>query len=718
MFRMLGANAMLGRTFDDADANDPDVAILSFDAWRRHFGSDPEVVGTSIELHPGALMGSFSPRLLTVVGVLPAAFSFPTNTADYYVLLRSPPPGASPRVMMVAQLAEGASLESATDELNALGAASRGPWPVDAPALTATRFELERLQDIAVSEIRPQLGILLGSVVVVLLIVCANVANLLLARGTARHHEIALRLAIGASRGRLVRQMLTECLVLAAAGGALGALLAVAGVTLTKQLATVDAPGIFRLMFGTTILPRAHEVRVDMTTLGLALGLAAATSIVFGLLPALHLSRPRAVSLSGVRGTAGMARSRTRSVLVVSQLAMATILLVGAGLLIQSFVRLSGNNKGYDATNVVALQLLLPNEYSTARKAEVVDALLARLRQHPSVAAAGFARHGMLIGEALVLGPFVPRGRSLGDVEQGAVVRPRVRAVSDGFLTAMNVSFIEGRDFGPNSGENDARVLVINHSTAREWFGSERAVGQVVSWHAEGASVPATVIGVVDDVRQASLAQETFPEIYVEYHQLISQLERHPRAAQRQNELAFGFLSFAIQTTVAPESMLPEIRTTVGVADPHAGIDALLPMARLVEGSVARERFSAVLLSVFASISGVLAALGVYGLLAYVVVQRTAEIGIRMALGAGRASVLRLVLGDGLRLTILGVALGLLGAVALSRSLEAMLFDISPLDLATFVGVGILFGAVATLAAYVPARRATRVDPLVAMRAE
>jgi predicted permease len=396
---------------------------------------------------------------------------------------------------------------------------------------------------------------------------------------------------------------------------------------------------------------------------------------------------------------------------------MATILLVGAGLLTSSFVRLSGNNKGYDAANVVALQLLLPNEYATARKAETIDATLTRLRQLPGVRAAGFSRHGLLIGEEITIGTFVPLGRTLGEMRNNPA-RPRVRSVSDGFLTAMAVPRLDGREFEPRDTANAPPVIVVNRSAARQFFGSARAVGQPVNWHVGAAPVEMTVVGVVEDVRQESLVQETFPEVYVDYRQFLSLLERWPEYRERQNEWAIGFLSFAIRTDDAPETAVPSIRRLLGAVDPNAGIDALVPMTRLVASSLARERFSTVMLGAFAGVAAVLAAVGIYGVLAYLVVQRTAEIGIRMALGAQRPQVLGLVLRKGLFLTAAGITIGLIGAAAVTRFLQGMLFGITPLDPKTFLGVAVLFGFVTMLASYVPARRATRVDPLIALRSE
>lgn len=718
-FALLGVNPMLGRTLDDGDAANGNVVLLSFDTWQRHFNSDPNVVGSTLELRAGALMAPTPPRLLTVIGVLTADFELPTGPADFYVPLGPPTAsGQSPRVTMIGRLAPGVSIQAATDELNAMGAAIRPPWPGDAAALTGPRFEIQRLKDLAVADLKPALRIFVGAVVVVLLIVCANVANLLLARGMARQREMAVRVAIGASRGRIMRQILTECLVLAIAGGIIGALLAAAGVTMVKQLATVDAPGIFGLMFGSTILPRAHEVRVDLTVLAIALGTAVVTSIAFGVLPSLHLSSGRlAKTFGSSRQGMGPAASRTRAALVIGQLAMATVLLVGAGLLTSSFARLSGNNKGYDPANVVALQLLLPNQYSTARKAETIDTMLTRLRQLPGVQAAGFSRHGVLIGEELTIGDFVPLGRTLDEM-RNSPERPRVRSVSDGFLTAMAVPQLDGREFESGDTANAPPVIVINRSAARQFFGSARAVGQHVNWYVDDAPVQMTVVGVVEDVRQESLAQETFPEVYVDYRQFLSLLEKWPEHTRRQNEWAIGFLSFAIRTFAAPEAAVPSIRRLVGSVDADAGIDTLVPASRLVASSLARERFSTVMLGTFAGVAAVLAAIGIYGVLAYLVVQRTVEIGIRIALGAQRAQVLAEVLRKGLILTTIGITVGLIGAAAVTRVLEGMLFGITPLDPTTFVAVAVIFGFVTTLASYVPARRATRVDPLVALRSE
>jgi predicted permease len=716
MFALLGVRAMLGRTLVSSDDANPDVVVLSFDTWRQHFNADQAVVGTALEFRAGALLGPTPARWLTVVGVLPADFEFPTGPLDFYMPFALDPSRPSPRVTTIARLAPGVSLEAAIHEANAMGNAIRPPWPADAPTLTRPRFEVQRLKDLAVQRLRPALRVLFATVIVVLLIACANVANLLLARGTARQREMLVRLAIGASRARIMRQIMTECLVLAIAGGALGSLLAASGIALVKQLATVEAPGIFRLMFGATILPRAREVGIDINVFGIALSIAAVTSIVFGALPALHLSRTHHVHAMGSRGSGTAPKeSRIRATLVISQLVMATVLLVGAGLLTQSFIKLSAVDNGYNPSNVLAINLLFPDQYSIARRVETIGTLLERFRGTANVTSAGFSRHGLLIGEQLTIGTFVPPGRSL---EEMRATRARVRSVSDGYLTAMGVPLLDGREFEPGDDAMAPPVIVMNRSAARRYFGTGNPVGQVVDWHVGKERTQMHVVGVVEDVRQVSPTDEVYPEVFVEYRQLVHLLASWGEPTQRQNEMAIGFLSFALRTHGDPASVVQTVRKVVSGVDPSVGIDALVPMDRLVASSVAHERFYAVTIGVFAALAGLLAAIGIYGVLSYSVIQRTQEIGIRMALGAQRTQVLANVLRKGLILSAVGIALGLVGAAAGTRLLQGLLFGLTPLDTRTFLVVSLMFGFVATLASYLPARRATRVDPMVALRSE
>jgi len=714
-FSTLGVSAVIGRTFNAADAANPDVVVLSFDTWQRYFDRDPAVVGRVLEFQGGALIGPVMPRVMTVIGVLPPT-GVPNGTFDFYwpLVIANP---ATARVGMIFRLSPGVSLEAAREEANVIGAAMRPPLPANSNPLTVPRFDVQRLRDRDVQEIRPALRVFLAAVVVVLVIVCANVANLLLARGTTRQREIAVRLAIGASRMRVVRQIMTESLVLALAGGALGSVLAAGGVWLIKQLATVEAPGIYRLMFGTTLLPRMNEVAVDFGVLGTALTLAVVTSVMFGMLPALTLSRATRISGSDVRVSPGRTESRIRSALVVAQLVMATVLLVSGGLLANSFVKLSRVNNGYDASNVLAFNLLVPNEYSVARKAETIDWLLSRLRDYASVRSVGFSRHGLLIGEELFIGSWVPPGRTLEDVRNA---RTRVRSVSDGYLPAMGVPLLGGRYFDARDTAVTAQtVVVISRSAARQYFGDANPIGQALDWHfAEGHLQPMTVIGIVEDIRQESPTDDVFPEIFVDYRQFLALMDRAKQPPQRQDALAIGFLSFAIRASGDPASLVPAVRRIVHDVDADVGIDAIVPMNRLAASALARERFYALMLGLFAALAAMLAAIGVYGVLTYTVIQRTQEIGVRMAIGAQRGAVLALVLRKGLVLTSIGLTIGLIGAGIATRALQGMLFGITPLDPATYVVVSLLFGLAAVFAAYLPARRATKVDALVALRSE
>jgi putative ABC transport system permease protein len=575
------------------------------------------------------------------------------------------------------------------------------------------------MKDLVVGTLRPALRVFLAAVAVVLLIVCANVANLLLARGTARQREIAVRLTIGASRSRIVRQILTECVVLAGAGGLLGALIGAGGVALVKSLAIVDAPGIFRLAYGNTILPRANEVGVNLRVLGIAFGIAALTSAVFGSLPALHLSRSS--QLQAISGRpAGRTRrdTRVRAWLVVGQLVMATILLVGAGLLANSFIKLATVEKGYDPENVLIFQLVLPPEYATTRKAETIETLLAWLRAKPNVESAGFAYAGILLGIQDTVGAFVPPGRSLEETLK-ETDKPRLKSLSRGYLEAAGVKLLDGRLIDERDSASAPPAVVINRRVAQRYFGGVSPVGSGLTWHGgRGPAVPVQIVGVIDDIRQGSVEREPYSEIFMDYRQVYELAQRWGVSGSRLEGITFGFLSFAMRTRDDPEQAIPMVRDAIRSLDRNLGVDAIVPMERLVASSIARQRFYAVMLGAFAVVAGLLAAIGVYGVLAYAVVQRTHEIGVRMALGAERRQVLTLVLGKGVFLTAFGVSIGLAVAAAGARYLESLLFGIEPIDAATFAAVGLAFALVAVLASYLPARRATKVDPMVALRVD
>ena len=715
---VLGARAQIGRVYLLADAANPNVLVLDANAWRHAFHADPGVVGTTIEvLSPGA-----DARVLTIVGVLSDDFQSPTKPVDFYTPIVPDATASRFSGTMFGRLAPGVPLGAAVEEAKVIGTAIRPPLPTGRSPLPPGlhRFDVQILKDHIVTDLRPALGVLLGAVALVLLIVCANVANLLLARGTARRRELSVRFAIGASRGRVVRQLFTECLVLALVGGVLGAVCGALGIVLVKWLAAVESPGIFRVVFGASLLPRSGEIAVDRRLWAIAFSLATVTSLAFGLLPALRLSRPGQLHATGARsGGSGRGESRLRAALVVGQFVMATTLLVGAGLLVRTFLTLTAVENGYDPAHVVSFQLVFPPSYPVPRKIQVIEEIRTRLESAPNIAAAGSSRAGVLIPEEIYVGTLVPTGRTVDELRTDPG-RPHVRPVSAGFLSAMGVRFLGGRDIEAEDGAAATPSIVVTRSVAQRYLGMDRPLGQTVDWYSNGngAAIPARIVGVVEDVRNESPMSEARPEIFVEYRQLMAIQERWGDPPARREQAAIGFLSFAVRAKGRPESAMPTIAQIVRSVDTTVGIEAMIPMERLMASAVARYRFSAVLLGVFATVAGVLAAIGIYGVLAYAVVQRTQEIGVRIALGAGRAQVLALVLRQGATLAAGGIALGLAGAAVVTRVLRGMLFGVTALDPQTFVAVSVIFALVALVASYIPARRATRVDPMVALRAD
>ena len=725
-FDVFGMKPMLGRVITHSDEANPDVIVLSYDTWQRFFRGEADAIGSVIELRgslgsgPSNLGadGTQPARLLTIVGVLPDVYQTNGAVFDVYTPFAPGMFAQPPSVRVQARLRDGVPVTAAEEEANVIGNALRPPRPATESALTKPRFALLSLHDEIVEPVRPALRVFLVAVAVVLLIVCANVANLLLARGASRSRELAVRLAVGAGRARLVRQIFTECLVLSAVGGAFGAALGAAGVQLVRQLATIDAQGVFRLSFGGDLLPRIKEVGVDANVALIAFGLSLPACIVFGLLPALQLSRVSHLQAMGTRGSgATRAETRTRTVLVVSQLVLATVLLVTAGLLVNSFVNLSRVEKGYDPAKALAFQLVLPPEYATERKAATIEAVIAALKARPEVQEAGFAFAGILLGLEETAGTFTPPGRSLEEM-QADTAKPRLKSLTHGYLKAMGATLVGGRHLDGSDNATAPVVAVVNRSVMRKYFGEVNPIGTTVVWRPGEIEVPVEIVGVVEDVRQNRIAAPTYPEIFMDYRQVMAVHQRMGMPKQRVEQITFGFMSFSVRTHGDPRPLIPRVRELVRATDANATIDAIHPMEQMVGYSVARQKFYAVLLGTFAAVAGLLAAIGIYGVLAYSVVQRTQEIGIRMALGAERGQVMGLVMRRGVALASIGITVGLIGAFAGARYLQSMLFGIEPRDPATFVAVAAMFAVVTAAAAYLPARRATRVDPMVALRVD
>ena len=730
LFSVLGAHALLGRTLDARDEEPgSNTVVISAGAWQRYFQSDPAVIGRTVALKTqGPEAGFLDGTRVTIVGVMAREFDFPVPYCDYWapITTGSPVrswPGAG---FVIARLREGASAAVATDEANVIGEALRpkptsGPLSLPLPQGTR-RFDVEPIKEQAIAASRPALTVLALAVGVVLLIACANVATLLLARGTARLREVAVRLALGASRSRIARQLLTESLILTMIGGGLGVLFAVGGVEVLRSLASPNAQGPFLISFGGAMIPRLHEVAVDGRMLAIAVGLSAFTALVISVLPVLRLSQADHGLPMGVRGASGEASggrgdTRVRSLLVAGQIATATLLLVGAGLLVNSFGRLTRIDPGWNASGLLTFYLVAPQEYTTQRKSMLIDQLLVELRRTPGIKAAGFTYAGPLLGLIDSVGKFVPAGRTPEDIPDLST-GPYIRSVSHDFLQTMGVHLLAGRWLEPRDDAGAPPVIVINRSLARRFFGREDPVGQMV--HLDGRmDLPAQqVVGVVDDMRQGRLDQEPTPQFFADYRQVLALTQARRMPVPQQERLAFGFLSFVVRTDGDPARLMTSVRSLIGRVDANVGIDAMLPMEQLVASSLTRQRFYAAVMGVFAAIAVLLSAVGIYGVLAYAVGQRTREFGLRTALGARSREILAMVLRQGLRLTSVGIGIGLAGAIALTRYIEGMLYSVTPLDPLTYVAVVVLFAAVTSLASYVPARRATRIDPITALRYE
>jgi putative ABC transport system permease protein len=700
VFDMLEARPMLGRVFapDDELPRAEPVIVLSYGAWRRFFQGTPDILGSSLTMD--SVLGPRTQYRYTVVGVMPQGFEYPDRQTQFWLPFQgTAQAGSAPlRGPLVARLGNGVSIQVATAEIESVLRGIR-------PQAPATRYELVREQSELVKPVKPALLVLTAAVGFVLLIACVNVANLLLARTAARQREIAIRVAIGAGRGRLIRQMLTESALLALLGGLAGTVFAFGGIRLFQQLATtvsrVDlSPGL--------AFPRLEEVGVDTYVLAFTVATCLVTGLLFGLAPALVHSQSDPVR--GLRGDSSSALRTNlmrwpgmRNLLVVAEVGLAMVLLIGGGLLIHSLMKLSTVNPGYNPENVLTFQVSLPvARYRDARLRAFAEDLVAHLRSVPGVQGAAYANQLPMVNLSDTAGglwttPDPTRGPSPGG--------PDARFVSRDYLRVFGIRVLAGRGFTENDKEGHPRVLLVNQALVNREFAGENPIGRTVFVGRDIA--PWEVVGVVEDVRQFGLDRDPEPQFFAELRQWSGTGPLFPVGAY-----------YAVRTTAEPEAFIANVRGIIRGLDDEAALFNIAPMNELVASTISRPRTFAVLLGIFAVVGVALAIIGIYGVMAYSVTQRTREIGIRMALGARRNDVLSLVLRKGLALTAIGIGLGLAGAAAVSRYLEGMLFGLTPFDGSTFLAVSVMFVSVAALASYVPARRAANVDPLIALRCE
>jgi len=696
LFPLLRVQPFMGEVFEAAHekpGNDR-VVLLSYSTWANRFGQDRSMVGKILKLDDNDY---------TVMGIMPRDFEFPNQESEYWVPLALTPPqrgGNQRRIMMIpgiVRLAEGVGVEQAEAEGQMIVQQLQQQDPGGDPQGRGATLRLVTLQEETIQEIRPALLILMVAVGLVLLIACANVANLLLTRSADRQREISIRAAIGAGQLRLVRQMLTESVILSLIGGALGLVLGYWAVMLLPR-------------FSPDNLPRVDHIQIDLPVLGFTVGISVLTGLIFGLAPALKSARDdlaQSLKEGGIQAASGFQlfrRHKTRSLLTILEFALALMLLVAAGLLTNSFLQLISQSPGYDPTGVLTLQLNLPRaRYSELNQhTAFYDQLLEEVRSLPGIQSAGITNM-MPMSRAQIQLSFQIPGRPESS-EPGSEPVCGLRLISPGFFQAMASPIVDGRDITDLDRESGVQVVIINESLARQYFAGERPIGRQIELM--GAR---EIVGVVGDFKPQGLDSEPQPEMYLPYHQF-------GRMLMMQGPLSA--MNVAARVQGDPLGLVQPIRTRVASIDPQLPIYNISTMDRRVSDSVAQPRFYAVLLGIFAGLALILAAVGIYGVLSYHVAQCTREIGIRMALGAQRSSVLNLVLRQGVVLAVIGIVFGLAGAWGASRFLASQLFGITPTDPATYVVIAVSMTVVALIAAYVPARRATAIDPVDALRYE
>ena len=692
LFPLLGVAPVVGRTFlpdEDKPGESGRVVLLSQQLFRQRFNSDPNVVGQSMVLDG---------KNYQIVGVMPHAFQFPiqNDPVELWTTVAVDAEGSEPVteqrgahfLKVIGRLKPGVSQQQAQAEMTAISARLEQQYP-DKNLHRSTTIEptLEAL----VGNIRPALLILLGAVGCVLLIACANVANLLLARAMTRHKEMAIRSALGASRSQVVRQLLTESVLLSLAGGTLGLVLAVWWSDLLVAL-------------GKQNIPRALQVGLDWRVLAFTFAVSVLTGVIFGLVPAIHASKTDLTEplKEGGRGSGQGARHKgIRGVLVVAELAIAVVLLVGAGLLIQSLWRLRQVSPGFNPKNVLTLVVGIPEiKYPTKTQAQFFQDLTARIETLPGVSSASAIAPLPLSGDRFGIS-FEIEGRPVAKGDQPSA---DFFTIGDEFFKTMQIPLLQGREFTDRDKKQAPGVIIVNQAFARKFFPGEDPIGKHIK---PGISTdedePAMreIVGMVADVRNRDLNSDLRPGFFVPHAQL-----------------PFSQMTIVVKTDGEPSSLVNAVQNEVHAMDRELPVFNVKTMDEYISASVAAPRFNATLLVIFAAVALILTIVGLYGVMSYSVAQRTNEIGIRMALGAQTGDVLRLIVSQGFRLVLLGLGIGLAAALALMKIISSLLFGVTTKDPFTFGAVAVLLAIVALLACYIPARRATRLDPLRALRYE
>ena len=680
LFPTIGVRPFLGRviTPEDTKPGGAGAVVLSYRYWQQKFGGDRNVIGRQVSIDGEAH---------TIIGVMGSGFSLPESRADLWVSFPVPPEGGGRYLNTIARLAPGVSLEQAKAHMRVVEKRTEKMNPRN----TNMGINVFALHEEVVGNIRRALLVVLAAVGLLLLIACVNIANLLLSRATSREKEMAVRSALGASRGRLVRQLLTESLVLALLGGIVGMMVAGWATTLLVRFTPESA-----------MVPRMNEIGIDGRALGMTMCLAIATALFFGLAPAIKASRTNLQTAlkSTSRGSSSDRRGKAfRNVLVVAEVALATVLLIGAGLLIKSFAKLQSVEAGVTPDGVLTMHVVLPTSNDTPDKQRaVMTQIIDKVSAVPGVTRMAVTRNmpftdaiGATSVEIVGNAP-LPEGQ-----EPGA----HIRFVAGDYFRTMGMTLLSGRLLDPREKKRAVTEYVVNEAFAKTYFGNSSPIGRRINfeWFEDLTGI---VVGVVANVRNAGLDKEPNKAIYLNWVNAPS-----PE------------LTVIVKTATGdPMSLQTPIARVLHSIDPMMPVSDVRTLESMISGTISRPRFNATILTLFAALGLVLAAVGIYGVLSYSVAQRTHEMGIRMALGADPRDVLRLVVADGAKVAAVGIAVGVLAALGTTRVMGALLYDVNPFDLQVFTSVAGTLAAVALAASYIPARRATRVDPMIALRTE